>query len=223
MSSEERDLEVFAGARLHLRLPDGAYEVGPGSWPHVDVSALPGASMPVRVGFRSASHFGLVLRVVCVQAPSSRWAPGVEELVLERASGIVRYSLGEDHIERLDVVGETARVGPRFEQRFEGHASRGGEEARDIRGKHVLGFAGDARDGILCSVMCGEDAGVHACDELVNAASAEGAWLEAPPPSALTRTILYAAEEPWSAAAIGGATALLAITLVLARRPRPRP
>src|SRR3954468_23730402 len=101
MSSEERDLAISAGASLHLRLPDGAIAEADSALPVIDLSALPGASLPVRAGFRGVGDGAPELRAICAKAPSNRWAPGVEELVLERATWIARGALGGD-VERLD-------------------------------------------------------------------------------------------------------------------------
>jgi hypothetical protein len=51
----------------------------------------------------------------------------------------------------------------------------------------------------------------------------DGSFTSAPPPSALIRSILLAAEHPEAALSIGTAVTLALIAAVLARRPRPRP
>jgi hypothetical protein len=86
----------------------------------------------------------------------------------------------------------------------------------------VLGFAGEARDGVLCTVACIEREGRDDCGALVDAATTEGAWTAAPAPSALVRGILLAADRPMAAAGVLGVTAIAVAALVLARRPRPR-
>ena len=92
-------------------------------------------------------------------------------------------------------------------------------------GRHILGFAGEARDAVLCSLVCVEPAGAEpsACSELVLAATPEGAFSEAPPPSALVRLVLLTAARPLEAGIVVALTAALIVVLVLARRPRPRP
>jgi hypothetical protein len=212
----ERAVPVVGGAGLRLALPEGASPEPPGELPAIDVANLPGASVPLRLGFRSGA---LTLRATCATAPSRGWAPGVEELVLARATAIARGALGGE-VERL-TAGEVERSGPRFEQRFEGALRRDGE-AFAARGRHWLGFAGEARAGVLCTVACVEPERSSACGALVDAAVTEGAWIEAPPPSALVRAILLAAEHPPATAAIAGALLFAAAALVIARRPRPR-
>jgi hypothetical protein len=90
----------------------------------------------------------------------------------------------------------------------------------------LLGFAGEDRAALLCSVVCAEPAGSSAskgrCADLIDAAMTEGAFTEAPPPSVLIRSILLAAERPRGAGIIGALLAALIVGVVLARRPRPR-
>ncbi len=208
---------IDAGITLRLALPEGAAPLPDAALPFVDVSTLPGARVPLRLGFAGAG--GVELHAVCAAAPSDRWAPGVEELVLGRATAIAEGALGE--VERFEAR-EIARAGPRFEQRFEAFARRGGEPRRAI-GKHVLGFAGEAREALLCTAACSEPRGGDRCAPLVESAQVEGAFSSAPPPSLLVRGVLLAAEHPGPAAVIVGAATIAAIALVLARRPRPRP
>lgn len=220
MSSSNADVVLAigpgTGARLRLKLPEEAITEAPGALPIVDVANLPGASVPVRAGFRAG---GVTLRAVCATAPSSGWAPGVEELVLGRATQIARGALGGE-VTRFEAR-DPAAVGARIEQRFEAAVQRGGETAA-ARGRHLLGFAGEARDGILCTVVCTEPEGRDACGALVEAATPEGAWTAAPAPSALVRGILLAADRPMTAAAILAVAAIALAALVIARRPRPR-
>jgi hypothetical protein len=218
MSSSGADvvLTIAGDARLRLRVPEGAIAEAAADLPVVDVANLPGATVPVRVGFRAG---GVTLRAVCATAPSKGWAPGLEDLVLARATQIARSALGGEvtRFEARDAV----VAGDRFEQRFDATVKRGGEAAT-ARGRHVLGFAGEARDGVLCTVACTEREGHDDCGALVDAAATEGAWTEAPAPSALVRAILLAADRPLAAGGVLGAAALALAALVIARRPRPR-
>lgn len=207
---------MTAGASLRLQLPAGAVAEPSEALPAVDVANLPGATVPVRAGYTGA---GLSVRVVCATAPSRGWAPGVEGIVMARASQIAQGALG-GAVTRF-AAEDTAAVGPRFEQRFTADVQRGGATLA-VAGRHVLGFAGEARAAVVCSVVCAEAEGHAACGGLVAAATPEGAWTEAPPPSLLVRGILLAAEAPGAAAAIVGAVLVGAAALVIARRPRPR-
>jgi len=214
--SSEIVLPVAAGVRVRLAVPAGAKPEPPGDLPAVDVASLPGASVPLRAGFRGD---GVTVRVACATAPSTGWAPGVEEIVLARAGQIARGALGGE-VERFE-PGDVVAAGARFEQRFEA-AVRQGEERLAARGRHVLGFVGPARDGVLCTVACTEPLPGGGCKALVEATEVEGAWVEAPPPSLLVRGILKVAEAPWEAGGALGLAALAVVALVIARRPRPR-
>lgn len=228
MSSTGADVDLAisppGGASLRLRLPDGAVAEAAGDLPIVDLASLPGATVPVRIGFRAG---GVTLRAVCATAPSNGWAPGVEALVLGRATQIARGALGGE-VTRFEIgdttamgAGAGADAGARFEQRFEASVRRGGAAAT-ARGRHLLGFTGEGREGIVCTVVCVEAEGGHACDGLVDGATPAGRWTAAPPPSALVRGILLAADRPMTAAGALGAAMLALVALVVARRPRPR-
>lgn len=213
-------LPVTAETRLHLSVPDDATEVPTPRLPVIDVSRLPGAVIALRRGFHSASEGGSELTALCVSAPSDRWAPGVEELLLERASGLARGALGGE-VTRFD-VGAIDRSGVRFEQRFEGAVERGGATHR-VRGEHLLGFSGEAKTAVLCSVVCVEPgAAGMACAPRLEALRAEGAWTSAPPPSLLIEAILFTAERPEIGLGAAGALVISIVALVLWRRPKPR-
>ena len=131
-------------------------------------------------------------------------------------------------VERFDAF-EIAKVGQRFEQRFEATAALPGDARISARGRHMLGFAGEAKGAVLCTVVCVEpaappgSAATGHCAALVDAVAHEGAFTEAPPPSLLIRAILLAAERPEAALSIAAAVLLALVATVLARRPRPRP
>jgi hypothetical protein len=211
-------LPVTAETSLRLSVPDDAVDEPAEQLPVIDVSRLPGAAIALRRGFHSAGEGEL--RALCVTAPSDRWAPGVEELVLERASGLARGALGGE-VTRFD-LGALDRSGPRFTQRFEGSVLRGGAPW-SVRGEHLLGFSGEARTAVLCSVVCVEPgAATKRCDARMESLRAEGAWTSAPPPSLAVRAILFTAERPALGVGMAGALALAIVALVLWRRPRPR-
>jgi hypothetical protein len=218
MSSPAADvaLRVVPGVEVRLALPEGAAPEPSSDLPAVDVANLPGAAVPLRAGYRVGA---LTLRIACATAPSAGWAPGVEEIVLGRASQIARGALAGE-VERFE-PGDVRTLGARIEQRFEATVRRNGEPLA-ARGRHVLGFVGSARDGVLCTLACTEPAPGGRCDALVHGAEVEGTWVEAPPPSLFVRGILLVAEGPWEAAGVLGLAALLLIALILARRPRPR-
>lgn len=217
-------IPVAHGASLHIAMPDGAIAEAPSALPAIDVSTLPGATVPVRVGFSAGE---MSVRAVCATAPSRGWAPGVEQIVMGRASQIARGAIGGE-IARFDAT-DTLAVGARFEQRFEAEVKRDGASASAsasasarVIGKHVLGFAGESRDAIVCSVVCVEPVGARACGGMIDGARAEGAWVEAPAASVVVRGILLAAERPVEATAGVGVVAMMMAAVVIARRPRPR-
>lgn len=201
---------------MRVAVPADAVAEPADALPAIDVSQLPGASVPVRAGFRGSAA---TLRVVCATAPSRGWAPGVEGIVMARASQIARGALGGE-VTRFEAT-DTAAAATRFEQRFHAGVKRG-DEALAAEGRHVLGFAGESRQAVVCSVVCAEPEGRGSCAALVEAAAPIGAWVEAPPPSLLVRGILLASAQPAVAIGIVGAATILLAALVIARRPRPR-
>ncbi len=204
-------LALGDGAELRWPLPEAAREEV--ALPDLDVSAVPGARVTARVGFVLPD--GPVLRGACVRAPSDRWAPGVEELVLGRATGVAQALVAPD-VSRWE-PGAIEAAGRRFEERIHGEAPGARVELR-----HILGFVGPDRDAALCTLACRESLAGDRCAPLLDAAAAEGAFVEAPPPSLMVRAIFAAAEHPYEAAALAGALAIGATALVLWKRPRPR-
>lgn len=200
-------LDVAAGVTLALAVPDGAIEEPQGALPAIDVSAVPGARVAVRRGFTGS---GVTLRAACVVAPSDRWAPGLEELVLGRATAIATANGGASRWE----PGPIERKGDRFEQRVTGRA--GDREIASVR--HVLGFAGEGHDAVLCSIFCGGDD--LACSGIVAAASVTGPLTDAPPPSLLVRAALLTAERPYEAALSASLVIAALVALLVARRPK---
>ena len=244
------DAGAVVAPGVRLRLPDlpGAREEPAGALPPVDLSAIAGARITLRRGLeipgataaapgaKVAVHgaplnlaASLRLRALCATAPSDRWAPGVEELVLDRATALARGAVA-GAVERWEVA-PSAWTGQRFEQRFEASARDGGAPIA-VRGVHLLGFAGPDRVALLCTALCAEPgpdpaARVAAppghCAPILDALALEGALAPPPPPSLLARGILQAAEHPAPVAALLGVLAVAAVALLLARRPRPRP
>lgn len=212
---------IGPGVSLSVQLPGNAQEEIESALPVLDVSGLAGASVTLRRGWSDGQ--GLVLRAGCVRGPSDRWAPGVEELVLARAAGIAQRSVPGDFA-RWN-AGPIEAKGGLFEQRLHGEGGARGEGAV-AEGRLLLGFAGESRDAVLCSLVCAEPAarvGGGRCAELVRGAAPEGAFTGAPPPSMLVRGILLAAERPKHAALVASVLGAAVVAVILARRPRPRP
>jgi hypothetical protein len=213
---------LAAGVRLRLPLPGAAREEPPEELPAVDLSAIAGARVALRRGLQGEA--GLTLRALCATAPSDRWAPGVEELVLDRASALARSAV-PGAIERWEPGPAPAWTGQQFEQRFEG-AARAADGSLAIRGRHLLGFADEERAALLCTVLCVEPAPAppgaetDRCRPLVEAVTLEGALSPPPPPSLLARGLLLAAEHPGPAAVLLAVIGAAGIAFLLARRPR---
>lgn len=187
--------------------------------PRFEVSGVPGARASLRVGFVSTD--GLRLRAACVEAPSDRWAPGIEEIVLGVATGVLRRALGEElAIERLDAEAIVAR-GDVFAQALSGVGLRG-QTRVSITGKHLLGFEGASPEVVLCSVSCEEPLSGLACAGLVTKAEVSP-LVAAPPPSLLVRALLLSAEHPREVFSVLFFAVCLGVALLLARRPRPLP
>jgi hypothetical protein len=195
------------GVTLHLAAPEGALEEAEGALPAIDVSAVPGAKVVLRRGVVGAA---VKVRAACVLAPSDRWAPGIEELVLGRATGLAIAGLGAT-VERWEPAPIVAEDG-RFEQQVTGRA--GDREVAIIR--HTLGFVGPSHDVLLCSVGC-TGAG---CGDVVAATGIAGPLVGPPPPSSIVRAALLAAESPYESAVAVALVCAALVTLLLARRPK---
>jgi hypothetical protein len=207
------------GARITLPLPESATEQPADALPRIEVGGLPGARVALRRGFEAEG--GLVVRLACVEAPSDRWAPGVEELALGMATHLARTAVAKEvALDRWDMA-PIVSTNHRFEQRIEGAGQR-----RDVkvllRGRHLLGFAGEAREAVLCTVVCDEPSEGARCGALVDATELSS-LVAPPPPSALVQGILFAAERPREAGFAFALVCVGVVSLILARRPRPRP
>jgi hypothetical protein len=218
MSSETEGARVplLPGTSIVLAAPPNAVREPDEALPAIDLSNLPGGHVLARRGYTSD---GLTLRALCAAAPAGGWAAGVEEIVLGRATQLAREALGGEVV-RFG-VDESAAVGPGFAQRFEGDVRRG-DDVLAVRGRHWLGFAGEPREAVLCTVVCSERAAAHACEDVIARSEPAGTWLAAPPPNLLARALLLAAERPWPAAGVVMVASLAVAALIIARRPRPR-
>jgi hypothetical protein len=216
--------DLLADVRLVYAVPAAAREELEGALPVVDVSGLAGARVLLRRGFAGvAEGEGVALRAGCVAGPSDRWAPGVEDLVFDRATSIARGVIAAD-IKELSAAPIKAE-GRLLSQRFQGQGTRREAPSEvSIEGRHVLAFAGEDREAVLCTLVCIEPSGrAPRCATLVEAASLEGALMEAPPPSLLVRALIAAATHPARAGALAVVLGALVVAVILARRPRPRP
>ena len=211
---------VFTGgATLRFVVPASAVEATSEKLPRFDVSGLPGARIALRRGFLDDT--GSSVLVACVEAPSDKWAPGMEDVVFGVAGGVAHRATSERlTLERWDVA-EVVSQDKHFEQKLSGTAQRKGSSVK-LLGKHVLGFEGARHDVVLCSTLCDEPRDQDACATIVAQSNLDG-LVAAPPPSLVVQTVFFAAERPWDALGVTGVVGLLLVGFVLAKRPRPRP
>ncbi|EYF02325.1 Hypothetical protein CAP_7254 [Chondromyces apiculatus DSM 436] len=167
------------------------------------------------------------LQALCATAPSDRWVPGIEEIVLDRAMALTRRGVPGEIVrwEPGAVRAAPAGTGSSFEQGFTGGA-RQGEGSRAVRGRILLGFEGEERSALLCSVLCTEPAVASAagsgCESLVEATALEGELAAPPAPGAVVRGLLLVAEHPRPVGAALVLAAVTGIVVLLQRRPRHR-
>jgi hypothetical protein len=212
------EVVLAGGATLRFATTRSAVERPAASLPSFQVSGLPGARIALRRAY--ADEAGLAVHVACVEAPSDRWAPGIEDVVLGVANGVAHRAMSERlTIEQWD-VGAAVFQDQRFEQQLNGRAVRESSPVK-LWGKHVLGFEGETRDVVLCSVLCDEPRDRDECTQLVATASLTG-LVAAPPPSLLVRSVLFAAEKPMEASALVGVFGALVVGVILSKRPRPK-
>jgi hypothetical protein len=213
---------LAGGATLQFVVPASAIEVGAERLPKFEVSGLPGARVALRRGFVDLE--GASLHVACVEAPSDRWAPGMEEVVFGIANGVAHRAMRErlklERLERWD-AGSIVFQNDYFEQKVFGQA-KAERSVLKLSGKHVLGFEGAKREVVLCSAICDEPQDRDQCAEILAPVRMDG-LVAVPPPSLVVQAVFYAAEKPWNATGIAGILGLLVVGFVLLKRPRPKP
>lgn len=211
--------KLEGGATLQFVVPTGAHEAAPDVLPRFEVGGLPGARVALRRGFLDAASANVF--VACVEAPSDRWAPGMEEVVFGIANGVAHRAMSQRlTIDSWDADAIVSKD-EHFEQQLSGKA-RLENASVDVRGRHVLGFEGAKKEVVLCSVLCDEARDRDACSSVMAGMKMEG-LVPAPPPSLLVQAVFFAAEKPMDAAAVVGALGAIVVGIVLAKRPRPKP
>lgn len=219
LTTNAHEVVLTGGATLRFVVPSSAVEVAPEKLPRFEVSGLPGARIALLRGFLDEA--GANVHVACVEAPSDRWAPGMEEVVFSVANGVAHRAMTERlAIERWE-AGNIVSRDQLFEQKLFGKTKSESSSVK-LLGKHVLGFEGAKRDVVLCSVLCDEIRDHEGCAEIVSQTRLEGLVAQ-PPPSLLVQAVFFAAERPRDAAMILGVVGLLVVGIVLAKRPRPKP
>ena len=175
--------------------------------PQADVSKLPGARWVASAAFASETA---TVHAGCVRGPSGRYAPGVEDLLLEKASFFAIRSSG---LEGVGLVRTDHHEAANL--RTETHA---GELAgRQVRLAHALAFVGPDSDVLICSATCHGASG--ACASL---GLQVGGQLAPPPrPSWLVRATFAAAENPLAVTITIGLLGVVIVAILLWKRPRP--
>ncbi len=208
-----RGEELYAaeGFRVTVGVPGEARELERSELPQPDVSRLPGASI---VALRGWDGDGAIVRAGCVRGPSSRFAPGIEEVLFEKATWLTLTRAGVDpgSVRLL-----RAEDGERSFARVLGGAD--GEKATHL--EHLIVFAGDDSDVILCSTLCKGSA--TSCEGGAATIALEGTSAPLPRPSLLVQSALWAAGDPTTALGVVAGAAALVIALLLWKRPYPRP
>jgi len=180
---------------------------------------VPGAAVQLRRSWAWGGEHGVELG--CASASADDWVPGLEGLVLGAATDAAVGQAGLGSVRAL----ELHRAPTHFEQAFDGQVGAGPSAAL-AQGRHVLGFAGEPQQVLLCTVVCTQPAEADAagaegrCAE-VTASLEVGPLGEAPQPGIFAKAALLAAGHPtWVLAALF-AVALVAVGWLLQRRPRP--
>jgi hypothetical protein len=94
---------------------------------------------------------------------------------------------------------------------------------------HVLAFVGADADALACTVLCHEDArraeraSSHGCASAVDGVALVGELRGPPPPGVFARGLVWSAQHPLAALALGAAFAALVVVLLLRSRPKRRP
>ncbi len=193
-----------------MSLPDGAQEQPPTP---IDLSALGGAELVLQRAWVLPTAGST--EVACVRAPAHLWVRGLEGAVLAGASAMVRDRAG------LSVVrpGPIELVDGHWEQSFDASASA--PEPLVAAGRHVLGFVDDGADGLLCTLVCVAPPPAAACSAVQAGLGIDGELEPPPAPGMVAATLALLADRPRTSFAIGGLIAVLAVVLLVWRRPRP--
>jgi len=187
-----------------------------------DVSRLPGASIVAAVAFGDRAT--LRVRAGCARGPSGRFAKGIEDVLLDRATwfALASETLTPSEMAIVEVRG-TIDDGLIEEQR-DGKvaavaASPDGSD-RAVAMRHLLTFAGKDRDILLCSVMCVGPDKAGQCHDVTRSLRLVGTHAPPPPPSLLTHAVFFAADHPVLSLGLVVLAFVLVSGVILWRRPR---
>src|SRR4051812_23309526 len=116
LETHPHETVLSGGATLRFVVSASAIEASPEKLPRFDVSGLPGARIALRRGFLDDA--GANVFVACVEAPSDRWAPGMEDVVFGMAGSVAHRAMTERlTLERWDVGAVISQ--DQQDQRFE--------------------------------------------------------------------------------------------------------
>jgi hypothetical protein len=176
-----------------------------------EVSGVPSAKTILSAAW---AHGAVHVDAVCVQASTRLWVPGLEDVVLDGASGKVRADTGVGGL----VVNAAVRDGLVTTQDFAGEG-----DGMHVAGRHAFGFVGDAHELLFCTVLCRgpQDPGARLeCSAAAHSATVEASFVGVPERGPLVRAAIAAAEHPGISALAVFAVGLLVVAAVLARRSR---
>lgn len=189
-------LQVLDGSvQVRLELPEDVVEQPPAP---IDLSAVPGARLELQ---RHWEHGTATVDVACASVPQRRWLPGLHDAVMDGATVLAGKTSGP--LRRGPV--ERSHAPERYVAAL-----------ADERGAHQLVFARDRV--LLCTLLCEGDA----CAAIVPTYEVSGELHDAPAPGLAGRLVGTLLKQPRTSVAVTGATLLLAVALLLARRPRPK-
>jgi hypothetical protein len=146
----------------------------------------------------SADHVSDAVIAVCVSAPAAQWIPEVESTVLEKLNETVRAELGKITAVDRFTPGRAEEIGDRTEQTYSGQGTVGGRLQAHLDGRHVIAFAGDPPDVLVCTLACQEVTAPSArvCPSVVATMRLDGPFVPAPSPSTLARLGFAAVRRP---------------------------
>lgn len=206
-------VDTGLGPTLSLELGPAAVSRPPAP---LELSSAPGASLLLQGAWALDSSSSLEL--ACVQAPASRWVPGLDEAILAGASAVVRGAGGFSQLEAQP----TQRVGDHLEQPFRATGGPGGAPRTGV-GKHWLGTSQSGEQVVLCSLVCSSsEPGASRCEQSMSAAVG-ASFGPLPPPGMAVRAVGWAASHPLALLVCLAVAAGLALLLLHRARPRPRP
>jgi hypothetical protein len=254
-------LPVASGFALRLTAPAGWTGYADSELAAADLSQVEGARVVVSRSWRgprpTAHEPGRRYRdsmfLMCVQAPVTEWAPGLEQLVFEEMNQKMRDELGK--YSELDAFEPAAveRTDAWFRQTFKAHGELGeGHRRGQVRqlqaeqpdrphnharnvGLHLLTVPAGSQDMVACSLACGEterpEQKTFLCDSVIAGLEPLGELTAEPAVTTLGRLVVGLRLRPWLGAGAGfgllmalvGAALTLWGLVVRARAAKARP